>query len=148
MNIRFHNTKSGRKETFKPLDPERVTIYVCGPTVYDLVHIGNGRCAVVFDVLYRLLRVIYPEVVYARNITDVDDKINAAARDTNTPIEILTDRFSEAYRRDVAGLGVLEPTIRIMRMKRMATCCSTCRRTLSTAPCPAAAWMTCWTAPG
>lgn len=111
MNIRFHNTKSGRKETFEPLDPERVTIYVCGPTVYDLVHIGNGRCAVVFDVLYRLLRVVYPEVVYARNITDVDDKINAAARDTNTPIEILTDRFSEAYRRDVAGLGVLEPTV-------------------------------------
>jgi len=111
MEIRFHNTQSGRKERFEPQDPNRVTVYVCGPTVYDLVHIGNGRCAVVFDVLYRFLRVAYPEVIYARNITDVDDKINAAARDTNTPIEVLTDRFSEAYQKDVAGLGVLEPTV-------------------------------------
>ncbi len=111
MEIRFHNTKSGRKERFEPQDPDRVTVYVCGPTVYDLVHIGNGRCAVVFDVLYRLLRVVYPHVMYARNITDVDDKINAAARDTNTPIAELTDRFSAAYQRDVAGLGALEPTV-------------------------------------
>ncbi|NIP15753.1 MAG: cysteine--tRNA ligase [Pseudomonadales bacterium] len=111
MDIRFHNTKSGRKEAFDPVDPQRITMYVCGPTVYGLVHIGNGRPAVVFDVLYRLLRAAYPEVVYARNITDIDDKINAAARDNDEPIQALADRFSGAYQEDVAALGVLEPSV-------------------------------------
>jgi cysteinyl-tRNA synthetase len=111
MDIRLHNTQTGRKEGFEPVDPERITMYVCGPTVYGLVHIGNGRPAVVFDVLYRLLRAAYPEVVYARNITDIDDKINAAARDNDEPIQALADRFSSAYREDVAALGVLEPTV-------------------------------------
>ncbi len=111
MEIRFHNTKSGRKEVFRPIDPKRVTVYACGPTVYDLVHIGNGRQAVVFDVLYRFLRAVYPEVVYVRNITDIEDKIITAARQTNTPPEVLTEKFSKAYKDDVAGLGVLEPTV-------------------------------------
>ena len=76
MDVYFHNTLSGKKEKFEPLDPNRVTMYVCGPTVYDFVHIGNGRPAVVFDVLTRLLSAIYPRVDYVRNITDIDDKIN------------------------------------------------------------------------
>jgi len=111
MELYLHNTQSGRKEPFVPLDPERVTMYVCGPTVYNLVHIGNGRPAVVFDVLFRLLRLLYPRVDYARNITDIDDKINAAARAQGESIGVLTERFTAAYRDDVLGLGVLPPTV-------------------------------------
>jgi cysteinyl-tRNA synthetase len=111
MTLYLHNTQSGRKEAFVPLHPARVTMYVCGPTVYNLVHIGNGRPAVVFDVLYRLLRLLYPRVDYARNITDIDDKINAAARARGEPIGALTERFTQAYREDVLALGVLPPTV-------------------------------------
>jgi len=110
MDLYLHNTRSGRKERFEPLDPARVTMYVCGPTVYDLVHIGNGRPAVVFDVLFRLLRLFYPRVDYARNITDIDDKINAAARARGETIAELAERFTAAYREDVRALGVLPPT--------------------------------------
>ena len=80
INIQFHNTLSGRKETFAPADPNHVTVYVCGPTVYDYVHIGNGRPAVVFDVLIRLLERHYPKVTYVSNITDIDDKIIEASK--------------------------------------------------------------------
>ncbi len=107
----FHNTLSGRKELFTPLDPNRVTVYVCGPTVYNYVHIGNGRPAVVFDVLTRLLRLIYPEVHYARNVTDIDDKINAAALENGEPIQALADRFTEAYENDMLTLGVIKPDV-------------------------------------
>ena len=107
MELKLHNTQSGRKEIFRPLDPKRVTLYVCGPTVYGPVHIGNGRPAVVFDVLRRLLTTIYPEVVYVSNITDVDDKINAQALTSGEPIQALADRFSAAYNDDIAALGVL-----------------------------------------
>ncbi|MEQ8860021.1 MAG: cysteine--tRNA ligase [Pseudomonadales bacterium] len=111
MELQLHNTRSGRKERFEPIDPERVTMYVCGPTVYGRVHIGNGRPAVVFDVLFRLLRVLYPSVVYVRNITDIDDKINAAAEANGEPIGALAERFSAAYREDVVALDALPPTI-------------------------------------
>ena len=107
MELKLHNTLSGRKEVFHPLDPERVTLYVCGPTVYGPVHIGNGRPAVVFDVLRRLLKTIYPQVVYVSNITDVDDKINAQALANGEPIQALADRFSDAYNDDIEALGVL-----------------------------------------
>jgi cysteinyl-tRNA synthetase len=113
MQLNIHNTFTGKKELFKPLDPERITLYACGPTVYNYVHIGNGRPAVVFDVLFRLLETMYPNVVYARNITDIDDKINAAAdnaEDRNAAIRKLSDYFSEAYSNDVAALGTLVPT--------------------------------------
>jgi cysteinyl-tRNA synthetase len=109
MDIYLHNTLSGKKEKFVPLDPNRVTMYVCGPTVYDYVHIGNGRPAVVFDVLYRLLRVLYPEVAYVRNVTDIDDKINRAALEGGEPISKLADRYTEAYEDDMHALGVLPP---------------------------------------
>jgi cysteinyl-tRNA synthetase len=111
MDIRLHNTLSGHKEIFEPLDPQRVTMYVCGPTVYGYVHIGNGRPAVVFDVLFRLLKARYGDVRYARNVTDVDDKINAAARDAGEPIAALTERFTAAYNEDVKALGSLDPTV-------------------------------------
>ena len=111
MDLHLQDSQSGQKRHFEPADPARVTLYVCGPTVYNLVHIGNGRPAVVFDVLFRLLRALYPNVVYARNITDIDDKINAAARSGSESIATLTERFTAAYREDVNGLGVLPPTV-------------------------------------
>jgi len=109
MDVYFHNTQSGRRERFEPLDPERITMYACGPTVYNYVHIGNGRPAVVFDVLYRLLGLLYPRVDYVRNITDIDDKINRAAAELGEPIAAFTERFTAAYREDVDALGVLPP---------------------------------------
>ena len=110
MELQFHNTLSGRKEVFEPINPDRVTVYACGPTVYNLVHIGNGRPAVVFDVLFRLLRLFYPEVAYARNVTDVDDKINAAAAAQGKSIATLADHFTAEYQQDIRALGALEPT--------------------------------------
>ena len=110
-DLHFHNTLSGTKEKFDPIDPNRVTVYVCGPTVYDYVHIGNGRPAVVFDVLIRLLKAVYPEVVYVRNITDIEDKINAAAAENNESIQALADRFTIAYENDMATLGVPPPDV-------------------------------------
>ncbi len=111
MPISLYNSLSRRIEPFAPLDPERVTVYLCGPTVYSYVHIGNARGPVVFDVLVRLLRRHYPRVVYARNITDVDDKINAAARELGVPISAITDRFAAAYREDMAALGIAAPDV-------------------------------------
>ena len=113
MSLQIHNTLSGKKEVFTPLDPNRVTMYVCGPTVYNYVHIGNARPVVVFDLLFRLLRRLYgaEHVVYARNITDIDDKIINAARDIGEPISTITDRFSTAYAEDMAALNALPPDI-------------------------------------
>ena len=111
MTIRLYNTLSGEKETFQPLTPERVTMYVCGPTVYNLAHIGNARPVVVFDTLYRLLQTAFDEVVYARNITDIDDKIIAVARDGGRTIEAVTDEFTAKYREDMAELNALPPSM-------------------------------------
>ncbi len=113
MPLTLYNTLTRRKERFEPLDPERVRLYVCGPTVYDRAHIGNGRAIVVFDVLYRLLRTIYgrEHVIYVRNITDVEDKINAAARQNNEPIAALTARTTAAFHEDMAALGASPPDI-------------------------------------
>ncbi|AGG88355.1 cysteine--tRNA ligase [Rhodanobacter denitrificans] len=111
MPISLYNSLTRRTEPFAPLDPERVTIYLCGPTVYNYVHIGNARGPVVFDVLVRLLRRHYPQVAYARNITDVDDKINTAAQQQGVPIGTITERFAQAYREDMAVLGVAPPDI-------------------------------------
>jgi cysteinyl-tRNA synthetase len=107
--MQLHNTLTGRKEAFVPGNPERVTMYVCGPTVYSYAHIGNARPAVVFDVLARVLRRRYPQVVYARNITDIDDKINAAAAKEGVDIRVITDRYAAIYHEDMSALGVLPP---------------------------------------
>ena len=107
--MHLHNTLTGQKEPFVPLDPQRVTMYVCGPTVYSFAHIGNARPAVVFDVLARLLRRKHPQVHYARNITDIDDKINAAAAKEGVEIGVITDRYAAAYHEDLAALGVAAP---------------------------------------
>ena len=117
MTLQFHNTLTRRKEPFAPIDPENVRMYVCGPTVYDYIHIGNGRPIVVFDVLFRLLRHVYGEghVTYARNITDIDDKINARAKEEGVPIGELTGRTTAAFHRDIAALGALAPSRRAAR---------------------------------
>jgi cysteinyl-tRNA synthetase len=113
MPLLLHDTLSREKKAFVPDDPGRVTLYVCGPTVYNYAHIGNARPVVVFDVLFRLLRRIYgaDHVVYARNITDVDDKINQAAIDQGVDISAITDKFTAIYHQDMDSLGALRPTI-------------------------------------
>ena len=113
MTLRLYNTLARAKQDFKPADPERVTMYVCGPTVYNYAHIGNGRPAVVFDLLFRLLRRRYGEdaVVYARNITDIDDKIMDQAAAEGVGIDVISARYTEIYHQDMASLGVLPPTV-------------------------------------
>jgi len=111
MALQLYNTFSGKKEPFKPLVEDRVRMYVCGPTVYNRVHIGNARPVVVFDTLYRLLKTLYGDVTYARNITDIDDKIMKAARDNGEEIGVLSARFAQAYFEDMAALNNLEPDI-------------------------------------
>src|ERR687895_258088 len=113
MALVLYNTLTRRKEEFRPLDPKNVRMYVCGPTVYDFAHIGNARPVIVFDVLFRLLRRIYGDahVTYARNITDVEDKINAAAKEQGISIRELTERTARLYREDMAAVGALPPTI-------------------------------------
>ena len=109
--LRLHNTLKGVKEVFTPRDPECVTMYVCGPTVYNYVHIGNARPVVVFDCLYRLLSALYPQVVYARNITDIDDKIIDAATQRGADIAEVSAEFTQKYREDMAALNALSPSI-------------------------------------
>jgi cysteinyl-tRNA synthetase len=111
LQIKLHNTRTRRREVFAPLDPEHVKIYVCGPTVYDRAHIGNARAVVVFDVLVRLLRLVYPRVTYVRNITDIDDKINARARESGESIGAITARTAEWFHNDMAALYALPPDI-------------------------------------
>jgi len=110
-DIHIHDSAARRKRRFEPIDPGHVRMYVCGPTVYDLAHLGNARPVVVFDVLFRLLKRLYPKVTYVRNITDVDDKINARSRETGEPIEAITARTTADFHADMAALGALEPTV-------------------------------------
>ena len=109
MTLHLYNTQARAKERFEPLDPDHVRMYVCGPTVYGRAHIGNARPVIVFDVLYRLLKRLYPRVTYVRNITDIDDKIIAAAEELGEGIPALTERFTKAFHEDMAPLGTLPP---------------------------------------
>src|SRR6185437_4975037 len=113
MPLTLYDTMARAKRPFVPADPRRVTMYVWGPTVYNYAHIGNFRPVVVFDVLFRLLRRLYGEaaVVYAANVTDVDDKINAKAAAEGVAIAEITDRYLAAYNADAAALGALPPTV-------------------------------------
>tara|TARA_Y100000389_G_scaffold128567_1_gene126009 strand:+ start:5526 stop:6848 length:1323 start_codon:yes stop_codon:yes gene_type:complete len=110
MNLKIYNTLSREKELFVPLNPKSIKMYVCGPTVYSYAHIGNARPAVIFDTLYRVLKSIYPEVIYVRNITDVDDKINEAAKKLNKPISFITKKYTGIYHQDMQSLNVLSPS--------------------------------------
>lgn len=111
--LKLYNTLTRAKEEFRPLDPANVRMYVCGPTVYDYAHIGNARPIIVFDVLFRLLRHLYgaDHVTYVRNITDVDDKINARAAERGITIRELTEGTNKIFQEDVKALGCLEPTV-------------------------------------
>ncbi|HEY5458527.1 MAG TPA: cysteine--tRNA ligase [Sphingomicrobium sp.] len=111
--IRLHDTMAREKREFEPADPKRITMYVCGPTVYGRAHIGNARPAVVFDLLRRVLEHAYPEaeVIYARNVTDVDDKIINSAREEGVETGVITDRYERFYLEDMGALGVNPPTI-------------------------------------
>ena len=113
MSLSLYDTMAREKRPFVPADPKRVTMYVCGPTVYNYAHIGNARPVVVFDVLFRLLRHLYgtDAVIYAANVTDVDDKINAKAQAEGVPIATVTDRYLSIYNADMASLGALRPTL-------------------------------------
>jgi len=113
MELRLYDTLTREKRTFTPIDPARVRMYVCGPTVYDFAHIGNARPVIVFDVLFRLLRHVYGEkhVTYVRNITDVDDKINARAAERGISIREVTDETYKNFKEDVTTLGCLAPTV-------------------------------------
>src|ERR1043166_1283845 len=113
MELKLYDTLTREKRPFAPLDPARVRMYVCGPTVYDFAHIGNARPVIVFDVLFRLLRHLYgaDKVTYVRNITDVDDKINARAAERGVPIRALTEQTYAEFKADVAALGCLPPSV-------------------------------------
>ena len=109
--LSFHNSLTRMREPFRPIDADHVRMYVCGPTVYDLAHLGNARPVVVFDVLARLLRRTFSHVTYARNITDVDDKINARARETGQSIAEITARTAADFHTDMAALNCLPPDV-------------------------------------
>ncbi|MCJ8333646.1 MAG: cysteine--tRNA ligase [Epibacterium sp.] len=113
MTIKLHNTATRQKDVFTPIEPKNVRMYVCGPTVYDRAHIGNARPVVVFDILYRLLRETYgaDHVTYARNFTDVDDKINARAAETGREISDITEQTIGWFLEDMGALGALEPNV-------------------------------------
>ncbi|WP_036257178.1 cysteine--tRNA ligase [Methylocapsa aurea] len=122
MSLRLYNTLTRQKQDFEPIDRANVRLYACGPTVYDHLHIGNGRMLIVFDVLFRLLRHVYgaEHVKYVRNITDVDDKINARAAERGVDIGVLTDEMTAIFHEDAAALGCLPPTVEPRATKHMA----------------------------
>ena len=109
--LKLHNTLTKQKEDFIPVNDKHVRMYTCGPTVYNYAHIGNARPAVVSDLLVRLLRYLYPKVTYVSNITDIDDKIIKASKETNKPINEITKKFEKIYNEDMTSLGVLPPDI-------------------------------------
>ena len=110
-NLRLYNSLTREKEAFKPIRDDDVRLYACGPTVYNYAHIGNARMAVVFDLLARVLRTQYKKVTYVSNITDVDDKIIAAARETGEAIDVITRKYEKIYNEDMAALGVAQPDV-------------------------------------
>lgn len=110
LQINLFNTLTRKEEILKPIDPSHLTIYVCGPTVYDRPHLGNARSVVVYDLFFRLFRQVFPQVTYVRNITDVDDKINAAAKEQKISIQNLTAKITDFFYADIDELNVLRPT--------------------------------------
>jgi cysteinyl-tRNA synthetase len=110
-DLQLYNSLVREKQVFKPIDPSHVKIYACGPTVYNYAHIGNARMAVVFDLLSRVLKTLYPRVTYVSNITDVDDKILAASKETGEAIDVITRKYEKIYNEDMAALGCSAPDI-------------------------------------
>ena len=136
MHVLFlHNSLTRRKERFEPLDPQHVRMYVCGATVYDLVHVGNARPEVVYDVLARLLRRLYPRLTYVRNITDVEDKINARAHELGEPISTLTARTIADYHADLAALGSFPPDVEPRATEHIADMIAMIEKLIAFGPC-------------
>jgi cysteinyl-tRNA synthetase len=126
--LRLYNTRTRNTEVFAPIDPARVTMYCCGPTVYSFAHIGNARPPVLFGLLARVLKRLYPHVIYARNITDVDDKINQSAMEQNVAISVITERFTQAYWEDTSAVGADMPDVQpkaTAHMSEIITMCET-----------------------
>ena len=125
-SLRLYNTRTRTTELFVPQDPARVTMYCCGPTVYSFAHIGNARPPVLFGMLARVLKRLYPNVIYARNITDVDDKINHAAIELGVPISVITERYTQAYLEDTGAVGAdfhdVQPTATATIPELIAMC--------------------------
>jgi cysteinyl-tRNA synthetase len=134
--LTLYNSLTRQKEQFEPQDPKRVTMYNCGPTVYSYAHIGNARAAVVADVLFRVLRHIYGEdhVVYARNITDVDDKIIASAKEQGVDISVITEKYARIYNEDLAAIGCLPPTHQPLATENIGGMIEMIETLLSTGP--------------
>src|SRR3954454_3091851 len=130
MQLKLHDTFTREKRVFAPIDPARVRIYVCGPTGYDLAHLGNARRVIVFDVLFRLLRHLYgaQHVTYVRNITDVDDKINARAAERGISIRELTEQTYRNFKADVDALGCLPPTLEPRATEHIVEMCTLIER--------------------
>jgi len=133
MQLRLHNTLTRKTEDFVPGDPGRVTMYLCGPTVYNYVHIGNARGPVVFGLLVRLLKHVYgaQKVVFARNVTDVDDKINAAAAELDVPIDVITQRYAAVYDEDMRKLGVDAPDVTPYATQHIRQILAMCERLIA-----------------
>ena len=131
MKVRLYNSLSRRVEDFVPGDPDRVTMYLCGPTVYNYIHVGNARPAVVFGLLARLLRRRFGNLLFARNITDIDDKINAAAKESGAPITAITTRYAQAYHEDLDRLGVDRPDIVPYATAHIAEIIAMCERLIA-----------------
>jgi len=119
-DLQLHNSLSGKKEKFEPLDAKHVKMYVCGPTVYSNPHLGNARSTVVYDLLYRVLKDLYPKVTYVRNVTDVDDKINAAAIERKISIQELTKEVLEEFHSDMAAICNIEPDVEPHALENIA----------------------------
>ena len=109
-NLKLNNSLTRKKELFKPLNPKKISMYACGPTVYDNPHVGNARTLVVFDILFRVLKKIYPNVNYVRNITDVDDKIIETSKKKNKSIQEITEEVTKVFHENCKSLNCLQPT--------------------------------------
>ncbi|MCB1607586.1 MAG: cysteine--tRNA ligase [Xanthomonadales bacterium] len=131
MDLRLHNSLTRQLEVFVPGNPERVTLYVCGPTVYNYAHIGNARPPVVFGLLADLLRRRYPKVIYARNITDIDDRINQSASEQGVPISVISNRFADAYFADMDALGAAQPDVQPRATEHIAQIIRMCQRLIA-----------------
>ncbi|MCB1642930.1 MAG: cysteine--tRNA ligase, partial [Xanthomonadales bacterium] len=128
MDLRLYNSWSRSIEAFQPLDGNRVTMYCCGPTVYNYAHIGNARPPVVFGLLADVLRRLYPQVIYARNITDIDDRINQASIDSGEPISAIAGRYAQIYQTDMRALGASQPDIEPRATEHIAPIVAMCER--------------------
>lgn len=138
-SLRLYNTRTRTTELFVPQDPTRVTMYCCGPTVYSFAHIGNARPPVLFGMLARVLKRLYPNVIYARNITDVDDKINHAAIELGVPISVITERYTQAYLEDTGAVGADFPDVQPKATAHIAEIIEMCESLIASGHAYAAA---------